>query len=263
MRIPPKGHWTFRGSLPLGDLVRVRNTGCRPTETRAARWKPRPNALLLSSTRRRDASWADTMDTLRVPRSREQKFWDWRRSSPIRPVVFEDPGVVTEEVAQLHLEQRVVQRLLGRFTAQGFVFHDLSRACLAQTTDSIPRVLLIGRLALYGPGAARLHEKLIPITARWSDPMIRKGSLVPYGREAETKTLALLDQSLIRPESHAIPDVVKAQLKEAAARDVQELLPHLESRAAEYATDAIALLPSGPTQRPRRCGKSWRSSKST
>jgi hypothetical protein len=136
----------------------------------------------------------------------------------------------------------VVQRLLGRFTAQGFVFHDLSRACLAQTTDSIPRVLLIGRLALYGPGAARLHEELIPITARWSDPMIRKGSLVPYGREAETKTLALLDQSLIRPESRVVPDVVKTQLKEDAARDVQELLPHLESRAAEYATDAIALL---------------------
>jgi hypothetical protein len=35
---------------------------------------------------------------------------------------------------------------------------------------------------------------------------------------------------------------VKAQLKETAARDVQELLPHLESRAAEYAQDSIALL---------------------
>jgi SNF2 family DNA or RNA helicase len=216
--------------------------GADPLKPAPQDGNPGPTRSFFPALDQRDASWADTMDTLRVPRSREQKFWDWRRSSPIRPVVFEDPGVVTEEVAQLHLEQRVVQRLLGRFTAQGFVFHDLSRACLAQTTDSIPRVLLIGRLALYGPGAARLHEELIPITARWSDPMIRKGSLVPYGREAETKTLALLDQSLIRPESHAIPDVVKAQLKEAAARDVQELLPHLESRAAEYATDAIALL---------------------
>ena len=56
------------------------------------------------------------------------------------------------------LLERVVQRLLSRFTAQGFVHHDLSRACMAQTTDAVPRVLLIGRLALYGPGAARLHE---------------------------------------------------------------------------------------------------------
>ena len=43
-----------------------------------------------------------------------------------------------DEVVHLHLEHRVVQRLLGRFTAQGFVHHDLSRACLAQTTDADP-----------------------------------------------------------------------------------------------------------------------------
>ena len=189
-----------------------------------------------------DPSWAETIDSLRAPRSRDQKFWDWRRNSPIRPVVFEDPGVVTEEVVQLHLEQRVVQRLLGRFTAQGFVFHDLSRACLAQTSDVVPRVLLLGRLALYGPGAARLHEELIPVTARWSDPMIRKGPLSPYAREAETKTMSLLNESLVQPESHTVPDVIKEQLKAAAARDVQELLPHLETRAEEYAKVAVELL---------------------
>src|SRR5438093_7923243 len=117
-----------------------------------------------------DPSWAETMDTLRAPRKKDQKFWDWRRESPIRPVVFEDPGVVTEEVVQLHLEQRVVQRLLARFTAQGFVYHDLSRACLAQTSDAIARVILVGRLSLYGSNATRLHEQLIPVTARWIDP---------------------------------------------------------------------------------------------
>ena len=127
-----------------------------------------------------DPTWADTMDTLRVPRARDQKPWEWRRVSPIRPVVFEDPGTMTDEVVHLHLEHRVVQRLLGRFTAQGFVHHDLSRACLAQTTDAIPRVVLLGRLCLYGPGAARLHEELIPVTARWTDPKIRKDG--PHAR---------------------------------------------------------------------------------
>ena len=73
-----------------------------------------------------DPTWAETMDSLRAPRPRDQKLWEWRRTSPIRPVVFEDPGVVTNEVVQLHLEQRAVQRLLSRFTAQGFVYHDLS-----------------------------------------------------------------------------------------------------------------------------------------
>jgi hypothetical protein len=182
------------------------------------------------------------MDSLRAPRPRDQKFWDWRRSSPIRPVVFEDPGVVTEEVVQLHLEHRVVQRLLSRFTAQGFVHHDLSRACMAQSTDAIPRVLLIGRLALYGPGAARLHEELIPVTARWIDPAIRKSALTPYGREAEGRTLSLLDSALLQKHARPVPDVVIGQLQATAPRDVRELLHHLEARSAEYAKDAIASL---------------------
>ena len=58
-----------------------------------------------------------------------------QNSSPIRPVVFEDPGKVTDEVVQFHLEQQVVQGPLSRFLAQGFQLDDLSRACLAQTRD--------------------------------------------------------------------------------------------------------------------------------
>jgi len=185
-----------------------------------------------------DPTWSDTMDTLRAPRKHDQKPWEWRRTSPIRPVVFEDTGDVTDEVVHLHLEQRVVQRLLGRFTAQGFVHHDLSRACLAQTTDAIPRVVLLGRLCLYGPGAARLHEELVPVTARWADPKLRKGVLSPYGREAETKTLDLLEEALLLKHPGKISDTVLKQLQTTAARDIEELLPHLETRAREYAQDA-------------------------
>jgi len=183
-------------------------------------------------------SWADTMDTLRVPRTREQKPWEWRRSSPIRSVVFEDPGMMTNDVVQLHLEQRVVQRLLGRFTAQGFVHHDLSRACLAQTTDAVPRVVLIGRLSLYGPGAARLHEELIPVTARWSDPMIRKSALSPYAREAEARTMGLLYDALGDARRRHVDNAILAQLQNSAPGDIEELLPHLELRGQEYAEDA-------------------------
>ena len=185
-----------------------------------------------------DPTWADTMDTLRVPRTRDQKPWEWRRVSPIRPVVFEDPGTMTDEVVHLHLEHRIVQRLLGRFTAQGFVHHDLSRACLAQTTDAIPRVLLLGRLCLYGPGAARLHEELIPITARWTDPKVRKSSLSPYARDSETKTLSLLDKALLTGTGRTVNDQVMKQLQASAPRDIEELLPLLQTRGEEYAADA-------------------------
>ena len=185
-----------------------------------------------------DPTWADTMDTLRAPKPRDQKFWEWRRTSPIRPVVFEDTGKMDEEVVHLHLEQRVVQRLLGRFIAQGFVHHDLSRACLAQTSDAIPRVILLGRLCLYGAGAARLHEELIPVTARWADPKIRKGKLNPYARDAESRTMDLLEEAILLKGGRPITDAVLKQLQTCAARDVQELVPHLTARGQEYAQDA-------------------------
>ena len=189
-----------------------------------------------------DPTWTETMDTLRAPRQREQRVWEWRRTSPIRPVVFEDPGTMDDEVVHLHLEQRVVQRLLGRFTAQGFVHHDLSRACLAQTSDAIPRVILLGRLCLYGPGAARLHEELIPVTARWTDPQTRRGPLTPYAREAEGRTLALLDQALVASQRRPITATVTERLQTCAPQDIQELLPHLQARGDAYARDAVQQL---------------------
>ncbi len=71
-----------------------------------------------------DASWTATLDTLRAPRKTDQKLAEWRRQAPIRPVVFEDAGVLTDDTVHLHLEQRMAQRLLARFRAQGFVYHD-------------------------------------------------------------------------------------------------------------------------------------------
>ena len=148
-----------------------------------------------------DPSWAVTLDALRPPRKPDQKIWEWRKDAvPIRPVVFKDSGRMDDSKVHLHLEPRVVQRLLSRFTAQGFVYHDLSRACLAQTEDALPRVILLGRLSLYGTGAARLHVivTFVPITARWIEPTRRKGSLEPFAREAESKALDLLEDALLK-----------------------------------------------------------------
>ena len=188
-----------------------------------------------------DPSWAATLDTLREPRRTDQKLVDWRRVAPIRPVVFEDAGVLSEDTVHLHLEQRVAQRLLARFRAQGFIHHDLSRACLAQTKDSVPRVVLLGRLSLYGRRAERLHEELVPVAARWTEPAIRKELLRPYAREAEVRTLALLDAAL--GGGAATPnDVVLRRLLDAAPRDIDELLRHLEARAEESARVAAEAL---------------------
>ncbi|MDV3001112.1 MAG: RNA polymerase-associated protein RapA [Chroococcopsis gigantea SAG 12.99] len=66
-----------------------------------------------------DPTWSTTLDTLRTPRKIGQKPWEWRKEAPIRPVVFRDPGSLDGDVVHLHLEHRIVQRLLSRFLAQG------------------------------------------------------------------------------------------------------------------------------------------------
>ena len=188
-----------------------------------------------------DPSWTATLDSLRAPRELDQKLADWRKHAPIRPVVFKDAAVLTEDTVHLHLEQRVAQRLLARFRAQGFVYNDLSRACLAQTRDSIPRVILLGRLALYGQRAERLHEELVPVTARWVEPARRSRPLRAYARDAETRTLTLLDDAL--GGGSPVPnDVIQQRLLEAAPADIDALRPQLERRAEEFAAVASAQL---------------------
>lgn len=152
--------------------------------------------------------------------------------------MFVAPETVTDEVVHLHLEHRVVQRLLGRFSAQGFVLNDLSRACLAQSADPIPRVALIGRLCLYGTGAARLHEELIQVSARWLDPSLRKGKpLSLEKRSAEQDTIQLLQAALLNAKQPPSTKVVQ-DLQASAPSDVADLLPQLEKRGEQLANQA-------------------------
>lgn len=189
-----------------------------------------------------DPSWSATLDTLRVPRRPEQALPEWRREAPIRPVVFEDAGVLTEDTVHLHLEQRVAQRLLALFRSRRFSDGTSSRACIASSADAIPRVVLLGRLSLYGRGAERLHEEIVPLTARWIEPARRRGPLAAYAREAETKTLEILEQALGDESQRPPDDVIQRSLLAAARRDVEDLQPRLGARAEELATLAIEKL---------------------
>lgn len=189
-----------------------------------------------------DPDWAGTLDTLRALPKDGVKNFQWRRESAIRPVVFDAPAGIDDDVVQLHLEHRVVQRLLSRFTAQGFVYLDLSRACLAHSADAIPRVVLLGRLSLYGRGAARLHEEVVTVTSRWAEAAGRRSPLAPYGREAESKTMALLEQALKPGSGPAINETIRKRLAASVPADIADLLPHLKTRADDAATEAKASL---------------------
>ena len=107
--------------------------------------------------RQAGSGWIKTTDTLRAKRQKDQNIFDWRRGAAVGPGVVGGSKKVTDDVVQLHLEHPVVQRLLQRFLSQGFVHDDLSRTCVAQSRDSVSRVVLLARLALYGPGGSRLQ----------------------------------------------------------------------------------------------------------
>jgi superfamily II DNA or RNA helicase len=190
----------------------------------------------------RDSTWSDTLDTLRETPDSGPRDFAWRKEKPIRPVVFTAPRGIDESVVQLHLEHRLVKRLLGRFLAQGFVHDDLSRALLGQSADAIPRVILLGRLSLYGAGAVRLHQEILTVTAQWTDPASRKGALSPYKRSAEQHTLSLLEDAMRPAAGLSVPDAIRSKLLAAMPRDIEELLVHLEARGQEHRADAEALL---------------------
>ncbi len=187
-----------------------------------------------------DPTWAATLDSLRSPRRKGQKPWEWRRDAPIRPVVFRDPGTLDGEVVHLHLEQRVVQRLLGRFRSQGFLHDELTRACVVRTDDPVPRVVALGRLALHGERAARLHDEILAVAAEWHDPATRgRAKLKPLGEGAKGEVLALLDESLAQPRLRDAPEGLCKRLKATAVQDIEALYPHLERRAAKLAERAV------------------------
>ncbi|MEZ5325942.1 MAG: DISARM system SNF2-like helicase DrmD [Verrucomicrobiales bacterium] len=180
-----------------------------------------------------DPTWGATLDTLRQPPKKGKRDHRWRSESPIRPIRFTAPDTIDEKSVQLHLGHRIAKRLLSRFLSQGFIHHDMSRACLGQSDDAIPRVVLLGRLGLFGKGATRLHEEIITITARWDPPEKRSGNpLKAYARDAEARTMEILENSLLA-EGHSLPQDVQSLLLASIEADVAELRPLLDARAED------------------------------
>lgn len=185
-----------------------------------------------------DPTWSATLDSLREPPKNGRRDHRWRSESPIRPIRFSAPDTIDDSSVQLHLGHRIAKRLLSRFLSQGFIHHDLSRACLGQSDDAIPRVVLLGRLGLFGRGATRLHEEILTITARWEPEDKRNGSpLKAYARDAEAHTMEILEQSLLEGVQ-AIPDEVQSQLLASVESDVTQLRTFLDARAEQ--AEAVA-----------------------
>ncbi|MET4739474.1 ERCC4-related helicase [Bradyrhizobium japonicum] len=205
-----------------------------------------PEAVLLDPNTpsfAKDPSWASLFDELRpgrpaTPRERAR----WRRETPVRGLVFEPPTVPEgkpepQDVVQLHLEHRLVKRLLSRFVSQGFR-SNIGRITAIVSSGAQPRVVLLGRLCLFGPGARRLHEEIIPVTAAWRDTRRDDGSLAPFAEAGEATTIQQLDDALRRGVSPGTG--VLDRLAQMVERDIADLRPHIEKRARESEREAVA-----------------------
>lgn len=185
----------------------------------------------------KDQTWQPLFDELRGRRIKPgERPGQWRTSpdAAVRRISFapaiEADGRDASGVVQVHLEHRLVRRLLSRFLATGFQA-GLNRACAIRSAGAQPRAILLGRLALYGPGATRLHEEIIPVTADWRDHDRTSKSLRAFAQEgqAEEKVVRQLEADLRSAEP--VDERILARIIPWASRDVADLRPALEERA--------------------------------
>jgi Helicase conserved C-terminal domain/SNF2-related domain len=191
-------------------------------------------------------SWQETLDLLRRPRRSDEAPWDWRKDAPPQPVVFQAPPRMTSAVAHLHLAHPLVQRILSRFLAQGFSAQDLSRAtALRNPHDDEVTAIAFGRLSLFGPGATRLHDELVPIAARWKESG-GKGHREPLDEKRHAQAIADLSRLLreVTADTKQLALKTQALLAAAAPGDYGALWPHIQDEAESLAHVAVQKLQS-------------------
>lgn len=227
-----------------------------------------PNALAFAQ----DPVWGDVLDDLRTRRrNRGEKVNEWRRNAPVRKIAFEpailEDGRDDSGVVQVHLEHRLVRRLLARFLSQGFQA-GLKRITVLESANAQPRVVLLGRLALYGPGASRLHEEIVPITAVWRESR-PAGGLKPQRGRGETVTLDQLEAAFAdarMPRQNIVDKLLAgaeadvADLQAALASDCAEIAAGVRKALAETAkreADALEKLLTDQRDRIRKADASF------
>ncbi|MBK6533342.1 MAG: helicase [Deltaproteobacteria bacterium] len=179
-----------------------------------------------------DPTWLRAMDALRPPRPPKMSEGEWRARFAPRPVRLEPVDTLVSDAVQLHLQHPLAQRAVSPFRSQAFTEEGLARVTVVVDRSSArKRVLVLGRLAVFGHGAARLHEEILGLAAYWSegdDPT----RLEPFvTEEANDKALEAFFRVLDDPEVPALDDEIVARLLRSAAADQRALETHLRRRA--------------------------------
>jgi ERCC4-related helicase len=193
--------------------------------------------------------WQTTLDALRPARARDEDFWQWRKRPP-QPVVFRPLETMGDDRVHLHLEHPFVQRILSRLRSQGFSAHDLNRVTVVPNhKDNIARVIVFGRVSLFGPGAARLHDELVSVAAQWLESK-GAGHLRPFADEADRRAIETLEALFHEaPRLTPVPEGIQQRLAASAASDFAALWSHVKNEADSRAHIAQQkLLQRGKTE---------------
>jgi Helicase conserved C-terminal domain/SNF2-related domain len=182
-----------------------------------------------------DRSWDVTLDTLRPPRRRDESFYDWRKRPPL-PVTFSPIARLTGDIEQLHLAHPFTKRILDRFLAQGFSSNDLTRVTAVIDPEAGEgRVIGYARLTLFGPGAARLHDELVAVSAPWDGSAEGARSLIARGGVETGALVKMIDTRLVTGTLEP-----KGKIASAIASSSEALMTSLWS-ALEIEADARAV----------------------
>jgi hypothetical protein len=93
---------------------------------------------------------------------------------------------------------------------------------------------------VFGVGAARLHEEVIPITAVWTESERDRKPLRPLGDSGEEKTLNQLETAL--RDAREAPGAAVARIQALVAKGIADLVPTLEKIAAERLVTVAAAI---------------------
>ena len=174
------------------------------------------------------------------------------------------PGTIDDDVVHLHLEHRVVQRLLGRFRAQGFVHHDLSRACLAQTARRDPARdparPALASTARAPRGCTRSSSRSRPAGSSRSQRKEPLDALRARGRGEDARPARAGARSASRAEPSPATDPASSSWPPRRATS-RSSCPTSSRAARSWPTDAATKLARARrAARPRRCARSSRRS---
>ena len=183
-------------------------------------------------------NWAPIFDDMMMrPRKTGESEAEYKDAVPVKKVSFYPVKVgdrLDSSVEQLHIEHRLVKRLLSQFNAQGFAAR-LERTSVLQTEGTRPRCVLLGRLSLYAKGAASLHTEIIPISAS-----VTSSGLTPLKDDGRTAREVLRELAAAVEKAQNAPETVQEAFRQRAAEDAALLRPMLQERTDQIEADARA-----------------------